>query len=158
MQAAATSSLFTLHLIARASLLAELPMSVHRDLRIHSPESGDDVAESLSLSRSASVLGSLAISFATAYVAHADGVGIMPHAMRSDETDVTPLLDGAVQTDHEMIAAPCPSALLVPAVDVLYSEVLALRRSGTMDDEFIDLPHSNVLPPSEHLADAAGDT
>ena len=75
-------------------------------------------------------------------VAYAYGMGVVAGAVGSNHFQRTALLDGAVKTDHIVVANHHEAPLLVPAVDIGNGEVPAFRGGGTVDYDFSDCSHS----------------
>lgn len=74
-------------------------------------------------------------------VADADRCGVVAFAMSSNIFYRSASFDCAIAVYDEVIAYTLPSALAVPAVDVLDCEVFALWCIGAMNDYAVNLSH-----------------
>ncbi len=65
----------------------------------------------------------------------------MAGSVRTDLRDGSALVDRAVAIDNVVIADATEASLTMPLVYLLYGEILALRRSRAMDNDFVNFPH-----------------
>ncbi len=78
------------------------------------------------------------------FVADADGVGIVPLAVRTHLRQRASRPDGPIHGDVEVVADAVESPLAVPAVDILHRYTLSRQGGTAVDDE-----ETHPTPPCE---------
>lgn len=116
-------------------------MTVDCSFRKLSAQFGDEPSKRSLLCQSASVLWTLAVGSAAAYVANAYRVGVVFKTVRPNLLNGSALVNRAVKVYHKVIADAFPAPLPVPVVDVRHSEGLSFGSGGTMNDNFVDVSH-----------------
>lgn len=107
---------------------------------VHDLQGCDQVVQALFLLRCAGVAG-MTLGVEAAHVADAYAVGVVSLAVRALVLELTTFLHMSVQTDDVVVADALEASLLVPAVNLLGTDVHARRRGGAVDDDFIDGSH-----------------
>lgn len=103
---------------------------------------GDEPNERLLLGRRARVLRVFAVGSATADVANADRVGIMPTAMRAHLLDGSAIVYRAVKINHKVVTDVSPAVTVdVPVSNLLHREILSLGCCSAMNDNFSYASH-----------------
>lgn len=103
---------------------------------------GDEPDERLLLCRRARVLRVFAVGSATADIADADRVGVMPTAMRAHLLDGSSLVNRAVKINHKVVTDVSPTVTVYMSVtNLLHREILSLWCCSAMNDNFSNLSH-----------------
>ena len=114
------------------------------DARVREPAAqfGDEPNERLLLCRRARVLRVFAVGSATADIANADRVGVMPTAMRAHLLDGSSIVNRAVKINHKVVTDVSPAVTVdVPVANLLHREVLPLGCSCAMNDNLSYASH-----------------
>lgn len=115
-------------------------MSHHIRCGIHLPQFVDEGHQGRFLKECARVAGA-ALLVQSPFVADADGVGVVPLAVRPNAVQRTARPDGAIHGDVEVVADAVEAPLAVPTVDVLHRYALPRQGGGAVDDEEADRTH-----------------
>ena len=106
----------------------------------------DEPAERLLLGVGSGILR-LSGGIKPADIADADGVLVVPGGVRTGKRQLPAGFNGAVKPDDEMIPDAVESSLLVPAVDVGSTEILAFLGGGAMDHNAGELADGGIVGP-----------
>ena len=112
------------------------------DARVREPAAqfGDEPDERQLLCRRARVLRVFAVGSATADVADADRIGVMPTAMRTHLLDGSAIVNRAVKINHKVVTDVSPAVTVdVPVANLLHREILPLGCSSAINDTFSNL-------------------
>lgn len=93
-------------------------MTVNARVRELTTQFGDEPNKRLLLCRRARVLRVFAVGSATADIADADRVGVMPTAMRTHLLDGSAIANRAVKINHIVITDTIKATLFVPSVNI----------------------------------------
>jgi len=121
-------------------------MTVDCGGRILTEQFGYQTDERGPLRRGARVLRGLAVGGAATDVSDADRVCVVARSVGANLFDGSARMNRAVAVDDEVITDVAPAVALwfrcgVPLTYLLHGEILALRRSRAMDDDFTDFSH-----------------
>ena len=114
------------------------------DARVREPAAqfGDEPDERLLLCRRARVLRVFAVGSATADIANADRVGVMPTAMRAHLLDGSSIVNRAVKINHKVVTDVSPAVTVdMPVANLLHREILPLGCSSAVYDNFSYASH-----------------
>ena len=125
-------------------------MAVDCGGRILTAQFGYQTDERGTLRRSARVLRGLAVGGAATDVADADRVCVVARSVGANLFDGSARMNRAVAVDDEVITDVAPAVAFrfrsgMPLTYLLYGEILALRRSRAMDDDFTDFEKEHLV-------------
>lgn len=119
-------------------------MPVYRGAGKTAAQPGDKLQQSRALFRRAGIARSSAVFCQTAHIAHAYGLRVMPRTMGSGPVLGTARLHLSVRKHNIMVPHPVESAGTVPAVNIGERNTPALRRGGTMYNNFCDFSFHSI--------------